>query len=144
MAVITPTLTLTSNASSASTNPGPLSIALSLSATDTLTVDTVQAKIVTVSATHAILWDASAISDGTATAGTDGGFLYFKNQHASVNIYIGHGSSGALEADDAALRLLTLKPGEFAWMPWDLTADIIVDASGAGTDGLETWYFDRG
>ena len=144
MAVITPTLTLTSNASSASTNPGPLSIALSLSATDTLTVDTVQAKIVTVSASNAVLWDASAISDGTATAGTDGGFLYFKNQHASVNIYIGFGSDGALQADDATLRLLTLKPGEFAWMPWDLTADIIVDASGAGTDGLETWYFDRG
>ena len=141
---ITPTLTLTSNASDASSVPGPLSIALSLSATDQLTVDSVQSKLVTVSATHAILWDASAISDGTATAGTDGGFLYFRNAHASVNIYIGFGSSGALQADDTATRLFTLKPTEFAWMPWDLTADIIVDASGAGTDGLETWYFDRG
>ena len=144
MAVISPTLTLTSNASTASSDPGPLSVALSLSATDTLTVDSVQAKIVTVSATHAILWDASAISDGTATAGTDGGFVYLKNQHATVNIYIGFGSSGALQADDNTTRLLTLKPGEFSWLPWDLTADLIVDASESGTDALETWYFDRG
>jgi len=144
MAVIKPTLTLVSNASTATTDPGPLSVALTLSATDTLTVDEVQAKIVTVSATHAILWDASAISDGTATAGTDGGFVYLKNQHATINIYIGFGSSAALQADDNTTRLLTLKPGEFAWLPWDLTADLIVDASGSGTDALETWYFDRG
>ena len=56
----------------------------------------------------------------------------------------GIGSSAALQADDNTTRLLTLKPGEFAWLPWDLTADLIVDASGSGTDALETWYFDRG
>ena len=142
MAVIAPTLTLTSNAAGASVDPGPLSIALSLSATDSLTVDTVQSKIVTVSATHAILWDASAISDGTQTAGTDGGFVYLKNLTGSSNIYIGYGSSAALQADDTAIRLLTLLPGEFAFFPWDLNADLIVDAAGSGT--LETWYFDRG
>ena len=141
MATITPTLTLTSNASGATT-PGPLSVALSLSATDEVTVDTVQSKIVTVSATHAVLWDASAISDGTQTAGTDGGFLYLKNITGTSNIYIGYGASAALQADDTAIRLMTLLPGEFAWVPWDLNADIIVDAAGAGT--LETWYFDRG
>ena len=146
MAVITPTLTSVSNAagSTPSNLAGPLSVALSLSATSTLTVDGVQAKTVTVSDTHATLWDASTISDGTATAGTDGGFVYLKNQHATVNIYIGFGAAGALEADDSTRRLLTLKPGEFAWLPWDLTADLIVDASAAGTDALETWYFDRG
>ena len=143
MATITPTLTLTSNASTATTDPGPLSVALSLAATDALAVDSVQAKVVTVSATNAILWDASAIVSAPATAGTDGGFVYLKNQHATVNVYIGFGSSAALEADDNTTRLLTLKPGEFAWLPWDLTADLIVDASDAGTDALETWYFDR-
>tara|TARA_R110000803_G_scaffold47592_4_gene99227 strand:+ start:7236 stop:7664 length:429 start_codon:yes stop_codon:yes gene_type:complete len=142
MATITPTLTLTSNAASATTLPGPLSVALSLSATDALSVDTVQSKIVTVSATHAVLWDASAISDGTQTAGTDGGFVYVKNLTGTSNIYIGYGTAANMAADDTAIRLMTLLPGEFAWFPWDLNADIAVDAAGAGT--LETWYFDRG
>jgi len=139
---ITPTLTLTSNASTASSNPGPLSIALSLSATDTLDVTEVQSKIVDVSGTHALLWDASDFT-ASGAAGTDGAFLYFKNIHASVNIMIGAATSENLSNDGEADRLMTLQPGEFAWVPWDCTNDITVDANGTGTSGLETWCFVR-
>ena len=68
-------------------------------------------------------------------------------------VYIGidhdGGSASDLGADNqaddgtatAAFRLFTLKAGEFAWMPFDGTCDIIGDASAAAT--LECWYFDR-
>ena len=141
MATITPTLTLSSNASTATTSPGPLSISLSLSATDALDVTEVQSKIIDVSGTHAILWDASDFA-ATATAGTDGGFMYLKNIHATVNIMIGVANEN-LSADDETDRLMTLQPGEFAWMPWDCSQDIYVDANGTGTSGLEAWLFVR-
>ena len=38
---------------------------------------------------------------------------------------------------------MTLLPGEFAWFPWDMTADIIEDANGAYTGALEAWLFIR-
>ena len=156
MGTITPTLTLSSNASDA-TVAGPLSVALSLSASDALTVDTVQSKIVTFAdaTSHVVLWDGSTLS-GTDTATETlamGGFLYFKNTHASADVYIGLDHDGgaaanlgaADQAEDGtasgAIRLFTLKPGEFCWMPFDGTMDIIGDSSAAGT--LECWYFDR-
>ena len=141
MATITPTITLTSNASTATTSPGPLSIALSLSATDALDVTEVQSKIIDVSGTHAILWDASDFA-ATAAAGTDGAFMYLKNIHATVNIMIGVANEN-LSSDDEADRLMTLQPGEFVWMPWDCSQDIYVDANGTGTNGLEAWVFVR-
>lgn len=141
---ITPTLTLVSNASTATTDPGPLSVALSLSATDSLNVKAVQSKIVTVTAADdQVLWDDASFTDGAETAGTDGGFVYVKNIHASANIFIGHGTAAALEGAGAAARIMTLKHGEFAWFPWDFTADIIIDASATATDGVETWVFTR-
>tara|TARA_R110002096_G_scaffold76631_4_gene181029 strand:+ start:92 stop:529 length:438 start_codon:yes stop_codon:yes gene_type:complete len=141
MGVIKPSLTLTANSSSATTDAGPLSIALSLSATDSLTVTEVQSKIIDVSGTHAILWDASDFA-ATAAAGTDGGFMYLKNVHATVNIMIGVANEN-LSSDDETDRLMTLQPGEFAWMPWDCSQDIYVDANGTGTAGLEAWLFVR-
>lgn len=148
MAVITPTLTLTSNASTATTNPGPLSVALSLSATDTLTVDTVESKTLVFSGAsdHQVLFDGSAKDDG-GTAGTHGGFIYFKNATTSdLDIYIGAVADGVsasdLAAADDAVRLFTLKQGEFAFLPYDYTMDIVTDAEGAAT--LEYWLFNRG
>lgn len=141
---ITPTLTLVSNASTATTDPGPLSVALSLSATDSLNVKAVQSKIATITAADdQVLWDDASFTDGEETAGTDGGFVYVKNIHASANIFIGHGAATALEGNDIAARIMTLLPGEFAWFPWDFTADIIIDASALATDGVETWVFTR-
>ena len=156
MATITPTLTLTSNASTATASPGPLSIALSLSATDELTVDTVQSKIVTFAdaTSHVVLWDGDVLTGGDGAGGTVGGFLYFKNTSASAMVYIGLEHDGGAAADigvdnqaddgtaTAAIRLLTLKAGEFAWIPFDGTMDVIGDSSAAAT--LECWYFDRG
>ena len=142
MGVIKPTLTLKANSSSATTDAGPLSIALSLSATDSLTVTEVQSKIVDVSGTHENLWDASDFT-ASGEAGTDGAFLYFKNIHATVNIMIGAATLENLSDNGEADRLMTLKPGEFAWMPWDCTNDICVDANGTGTAGLEAWLFVR-
>ena len=52
-------------------------------------------------------------------------------------------SEDAFGADTAnAIRLFTLKPGEFAWMPYDYAVNIHGDASAAAT--LEYWRFDRG
>ena len=142
---ITPTLTLVSNASTATTVPGPLSVALSLAATQALHVKAVQSKITTITvANDQVLWDDAAFTDADdETAGTDGGFVYVKNIHASANIFLGHGVAGALEGVGAAARIMTLLPGEFAFFPWDFTADIIVDASALATDGVETWVFTR-
>ena len=143
MATITPTFTLTSNASSATT-PGPLSVALSLSVTDALAVTEVSSKIETVTDTHEVLWaHADFEGDGTNAMGVDGGFVYVKNIHASNKIAIGHGAAGDMNANNTALRLMTLLPGEFAWFPWDFTADLIADADGTATNGLETWVFTR-
>ena len=142
MATITPTLTLTSNASSASSLPGPLSIALSLSATDALDVTRVESKIIDVDGTHGILFDASTYA-ASLGAGTDGGFIYLKNHDTAGHIYIGHGSSTALEGGTETTRLMTLLPGEFAFFPWDMTADIIEDANGSYTGALEAWLFIR-
>ena len=146
MGKIKPTITLTANASTASSEPGPLSVALSLSATSTLDVTAVQSKIMSpTTAAAQVLWDEAKFTDGTETAGTDGGFVYVKNIHASVNIVVGYGAaSGHIEGDGEAKRLMTLKPGEFAGFPWDFTADILVDSiTSTATDGLESWVFTR-
>ena len=111
---ITPTLTITSNTYTATTNPGPTSSPLNLSVTDLVDATEVLAKIV----------DAS---EGLST---------------TADIYIGHGSSGALEGDTAT-RLMTLKPGEFAFFGWDMQTDIIIDSSAAVTDACEAILFVR-
>ena len=147
MAVISPTLTLTSNASTASSDPGPLSIALDLSATDSLTVDTVESKIFAPTTTPAVLFDGSTKDDG-GTAGLHGGFIYMKNAStADYDIYIGAVADGTsastLDDADDAVRLCTLKQGEFAFLPYDYTMDLVVDAENNGAL-LEYWLFNRG
>ena len=144
MGVIKPTFTLTANASSATTDAGPMSIALNLSATDSLDVTKVESKIIDVDGTHGILLDASDYS-GTASAGTDGGFVYIKNITAAGsgrNIMIGVENEN-LSSDDEADRLFTLQPQEFAWFPWDCSQDIYEDANGSSTSALEVWVFVR-
>lgn len=143
MGVIKPTLTVTANASTATTDAGPLSIALSLSATDSLAVTAVASKIITVSGAHGTIWSESDFTDGAETAGTDGGFAYFKNLHTTANIMIGHGSATEMSDDGDTTRFMTLKPGEFAWFPWDFTHDLVYDASAEATNGLECWVFTR-
>lgn len=145
MGIIKPTISVTANASTAATDAGPLSIALALSATDSLAVTGVTSKIVSPTvADDQVLWDDADFTDGTDTAGTDGGFVYVKNQHATVSVIIGFGAAAALEGAGEAKRLMTLKPGEFAWFPWDFTADILMDSiTSTATDGLESWVFTR-
>ena len=149
MATINPTFSLTANASSAST-PGPLSIALSLSATDALDVTKVESKILDVKADHTastdagILWDASDYT-ASGAAGTDGAFVYIKNTstNAAHEISIGHGSAAHITGAANTTRLMTLRGGEFTWLPWDCTADIVYDANGDYSNVLETWIFVR-
>ena len=150
MAVIKPTITLTANASSATTDAGPLSIALSLSATDSLTVTKVETKILDVKSDHTastdagVLWDASDYT-ASGAAGTDGAFVYIKNTSttATHEISIGHGSAAHIQGAANTTRLMTLKGGEFAWLPWDCTADLVYDANGDYTAALESWIFVR-
>tara|TARA_Y100001951_G_C11141501_1_gene183949 strand:+ start:54 stop:518 length:465 start_codon:yes stop_codon:yes gene_type:complete len=154
MATIKPTITLTANKSTATSNPGPLSVSLSLSTTDLLSVDTVESKIHSFAdaTSHVRLFDGAALGGDTETAGTIGCFLYFKNIGTTGDVYIGVQADDDTAADigaanqpddfSASTRLFTLKPGEFAWMPYDYALDIVGDASAAAT--LEYWRFDRG
>ena len=144
---IKPTLSLTANKKSATTSPGPLSIALSLNVTDTLSVDNVSSSIVTPANSGAptlLLAGNTYGPDSGDTPGTHGGYLYLKNVTASGTnlIYVGTVFQGATDpadmgagttaldnADDATTRLMTLKPGEFAFLPWDYMQDIYVGAN---------------
>ena len=147
---ITPTLTITSNKFSATSNPGPTSSPINISVSDLLDVTQVDSNIVTVATTDAILFDASSYTSGT-TAGTDGAFIFLRNLTegltTTANIFIGHNPTGDGEMEDTGAadedRLMTLKPGEFAFFPWDLEADIHVDASAAVDDALEAIVFVR-
>jgi hypothetical protein len=148
MAVITPTLTLTSNASTAATAAGPLSVALSLSATDTLTVDTVTAATLIVTTTPSTLFNGGDLDDG-GTAGLHGGFVYLKNASATDHdVYIGAVADGTsastLDDADDAVRLFTLKQGEFAFFPYDYTMDLVVDSEHNTSAILEYFLFNRG
>ena len=153
MATITPTLTITANSSGAAI-AGPMSTAISLSVTGALTVDIVESQVISIAnaTSHALLFDGAALGGDTETAGTVGCYLYFKNAGSSGDVYIGVQADndtaadiGAANQDDtfaATTRLFTLKPGEFAFMPYDYAMDITYDASAAAT--LEYMRFDRG
>tara|TARA_R110000824_G_scaffold1891_2_gene9289 strand:- start:5342 stop:5806 length:465 start_codon:yes stop_codon:yes gene_type:complete len=146
---ITPTLTITSNKYTATTNPGPTSSPLAISVTDLLDISQVDSNIVTVATTGATLLTATNYTTGT-TEGTDGAFIFLKNLTFGLtvapNIFIGHNVTNA-ELDSAEAgdedRLMTLKPGEFAFFPWDLEANLNVDASAAADDALEVIVFVR-
>ena len=104
-----------------------------------------------------ILFDGATATYGnnTETAGTVGAYLYFRNTGATGDVYIGVGADddvaqdidgtndGASYDDNTAnaTRLFTLRPGEFAWMPYDYALRIFGDASAAAT--LEYWLFDK-
>ena len=47
-----------------------------------------------------------------------------------------------LADNDDTVRLFTLKQGEFCWMPYDYTMDIVVDAEDNAAT-LEYWLFNR-
>ena len=161
MGVIKPTFSLVSNSSGATKDAGPVSVALSLSSTDSLTVDSVQSKVVTPANSGAptlLLSGNDYGGDSGDTPGTHGGFLYLKNVTATGTsfIYVGMVRQGATDpadfgagttaldhADDATDRVFTLKRGEFCWMPWDYMQDIYVGGSSAD-QSLEYWLFDRG
>lgn len=110
--------------------------------------------------------DGSAFAGGDGdsglTPGTVGALVYLKNNSTTTNenIYIsiataggnqasavpaatGAGGTALEEADHETLRTMTLKPGEFAFFPWDYTGDIHWVAA-TGTPELEVWMFDRG
>ena len=146
---ITPTLTITSNKFDATTNPGPTSSPLAISVTELLDVTQVDSNIVTVATTGDTLLTATNYTTGT-TEGTDGAFIFLKNLTKGLtvapDIFIGHNVTNAeLQSDGAGDedRLMTLKPGEFAFFPWDLEANLNVDASLAADDALEVIVFVR-
>jgi len=163
MGKIKPTLTIVSNAASATTDAGPLSFALNLTAKPhaaasyALDVTKVESKIMTLTkdteadATHRVFDASTFTTNPTVGATGDGGFVYLKNllvandpRDGLHDILIGH-KSGAkdLDTDGEADRLMTLRPGEFAFFPWDMTEDIIADAMEDGTNQLEAWLFVR-
>lgn len=172
MAKIAPTISFTSNAYNASSNAGPGSVTLAASISDSLDVDLVEQKLITMSTSPVQLVDGH---DTMTTAGSDvwtpgsvGSFIFLKNNSTTTgeNILIGivsncnrndgtltgadgatapHASTAGHLADTAntTLRTMTLLPGEFAWFPWDYTGDIYHECV-AGTPVLEFWRWDRG
>ena len=60
-----------------------------------------------------------------------------------LSIALSLSATDLLDVTKVETKLFTIKPGEFAWMPWDCTYDIYVDANGTGAAGLETWAFVR-
>tara|TARA_Y100000593_G_scaffold45380_1_gene86320 strand:- start:80 stop:523 length:444 start_codon:yes stop_codon:yes gene_type:complete len=139
---ITPKLTITSNKYSAASFPGPTTSAINIDVTKAnLDVTEVISKIIDVSTSNALIFDASVYTSGI-TIGTEGAFVFLRNLSSTVDIYIGHGSDGALEGATAT-RLMTMKPGEFAFLPYDLEGDLIHDASDEGIGALEAILFVR-
>ena len=135
---INPTLTITSNKYSTGANSGPTSSPIAISVTDKLDVTEVIAKVIDVSDTHKVLFDASTIAE--SVAGTDGAFIYIKNLTEGMtaadgtantaDVYIGYGASADLaDTGTPATRLMTLKPGEFSFFSYDFEADLIIDGS---------------
>ena len=167
MAKILPTIAFTSNANTASTNSGPNSMAIAASITDSLTVDLMEQQLITTSATttifangsdHAIASGGAADGDSGNTPGTVGGYVFLKNNSSTAgdDLYIGIVAAGGLQAPtaptggtdlesavDTTLRTMTLKPGEFAWFPWDYMGDLYYKAAAGKTPVLEYWRWDR-
>ena len=151
MATITSALTITANDSSHAT-PGPLSFSLLLNQSKAISgLTKVETKIMDITAgseanaTH-MIFDAST-STSTAEKENDGGYVYLRNMLADPSdnthdIYIGF-TAGAkdLATDGNTERLMTLKPGEFAFFPWSMAQDLVADIHTTHTGALEAWVF---
>ena len=128
MATLTARLTLESTDAT--------SDALSLSVTDSLT----------------IVSPLVNISKITATT-TGGDSIIVPNLDSPRYVYLKHmglNSAGSSSGTDKVVvetadgtQIIELKIGEFAFFPWDCTADIIYDANGDYSAALETWIFVR-
>ena len=153
MATITSGLTITANDSSHAT-PGPLSFALNLNQSKAISgLTKVETKIMDITAgseddaTHMIFDASSYLGTNPAEKENDGGYVYLRNMLADPSdnthdIYIGF-TAGAkdLATDGNAERLMTLKPGEFAFFPWSMTQDLVADIHTTHTGALEAWLF---
>ena len=118
MATLTPTLTLTST--------DITSDELSFSVTDTLSID----KAI-IPPSRAILPGSSADLTLVAAATYTKAYIYLKNVDGSIAINVDFGSQLAM----------TLGAGEFAFFPWDSSANIVV-AAASGTPTLEYAVFE--
>lgn len=133
---IKPKLTLTANAAGAASDPGPASMAVSLSAAPLLNKSTVTALetfIYQTTAATVKIWD-----HGDAPV-----YIYLKNlATADLNndVYVGIDATDL--SANATARYLTLKAGEFAYMPWSGEKDLHIEAENAtGLPKLEVWIF---
>lgn len=125
---ISPKLTITANGQGAGvTNPGPSSVALNLSATPTGTTTAVTAfetKIVVTTTSPVVFHTAANVGEC---------ILYLKNTSAQ-DIYLGTNT----DMEGGSGRYLTMKAGDFAYMPWSNDTDIYVDGA---ANGLTMEYF---
>jgi len=126
MATLTPTLTLNSSDISASEQ-------LNLTLTDTLTVD------------GPVITKRIAISSGSTDVGTDNTVfvatdytisyvLLYNTSTATSGEIITIGTTAA--AASLAAENMSLKPGEWAFFPWDSSVSLVADAS-SGSPVLE-------
>lgn len=149
---------------------GRLTVDLMENKVNTLAVDTPTVIIDGSAKAEANGANADGVTGNPYDPGVMGGFVYMKNNDATHSILVGilpssvHDADGstnlaydatpptpaAASADTTGLsektgktfRTMTLKAGEFLWMPFDYTGDIVVEAN-SGTPQLEWWLFDR-
>lgn len=114
---------------------------------------------------------AGAAADGSAgyTAGSVGSYVYVKNTGDTNKVALaivpsvkmdvdddyssavydatppppqGNGTTGLAVATGVTMRTMTLKPGEFAFFPFDYTGDLVAESL-TGTTTVDLWIFDR-
>ena len=155
MATITPTLKIVSTAVDSGTGFGPSHFAMTLDQSQGLTV--ARHKITEFeidTGANTILINGSEETAAFAP-GVNGCYIYMKNTTAGggASICVGIGDDGLTPAvDDGttdltrshtdSARTFSLKPGEFAWFPYDYCGDIIAQAT-ANDQYLELIQFDR-
>jgi len=126
---LTPSLSLSSTSVS--------SDSLSFTVTDTLTLGDNDVRI------SNIISPDDVSPGGTQIFDTNLGksYIYVKNIHASLNIYL---TAAADTAESAAW--MELAPGEFAFFPWAGVADLFANTgdngAGVATAGLEVMIFE--
>ena len=90
--------------------------------------------------------DPGPLSIALSLSATDSLTVDTVDSTADYDIYVGAVADGTsastLDDADDAVRLFTLKQGEFAFLPYDYTMDLVVDAENADAT-LEYWLFNR-
>ena len=119
MATLTPTLTLTST--DATTDQ------LAFSVTDSLNIT---GKVISPSRVVTSTGDLTLFASSSYSRS----YVYLKNMDDTI----------AMDVDFGSTASFNIRPGEFAFFPWDYAGDIYAECENADGTTLEYFLFDRG